>query len=100
MEITEERIHVIKYGILGFLLARDISKPTYINTFIVAFCAGLFVGIVDELFQWILPSRVGDIRDVVIDCISTALGILVLLALRGEHQSQSVKIMPLPHRDT
>ncbi len=79
MDITEERVHVIKFGILGFLFARDFSNIHPTNRFLLATLAGFFVGVIDETFQWILPYRVGDVRDVVFDTGSTALGALVFL---------------------
>lgn len=65
MEIIEERLHLIKYGLLGWLISKDIVKPVNIPFRVliaVLFC--LSVGGVDEIFQIFLPWRVGDIRDV------------------------------------
>ena len=65
MKITEERFHLIKFGLLGWLVYSDIILPK--NPFLrllpaLFFC--LAVGAVDEIFQFYNPLRVGDIRDV------------------------------------
>lgn len=77
MEITEERIHIIKYGLLGFLLFRDFIKLGITLSYKMVFLWGLFIGSIDETFQWILPYRVGDLRDIFFDTISVILGATV-----------------------
>lgn len=74
MDLPEERVHVLKYGLLGFLLAQDCSGASLKNPFGWVCLFGLCVGLTDELFQWILPYRVGDLRDVCFDAVSTFLG--------------------------
>lgn len=74
MEIVEERIHIVKYGILGFLLFRDFSTGTPTSRYSLSLVWGLSIGVVDESFQWILPYRVGDIRDVIFNSLSVVLG--------------------------
>jgi VanZ family protein len=47
-----------------------------------AFFLGTCIGILDELFQAVLPNRVGDIRDVVINSIGVAWGVLLAKSLQ------------------
>lgn len=72
LNIAEERFHFLQYGLLGMLVfatARDYSIRTMapLLLFVVA------VGIGDETIQWLLPNRVGDLRDV---AMNTAAGVL------------------------
>ena len=41
------------------------------------------IGYVDELIQWLLPTRVYDLRDVGMNALGAVLGTLVLAALRS-----------------
>jgi VanZ family protein len=75
LELPEERVHIIKYGLLGFLTAKDFYSSRYNSLrYPIIFC--LAVGITDELFQSLLPYRVGDVRDVFFDSLSATLGAL------------------------
>ncbi len=80
LKIQVERIHVLEYGLLGWICAwaADGSGwwparwPLIIG---IAF----LIGLVDESIQAILPNRVGDIGDVLLNGISSGLGILLYL---------------------
>ncbi len=66
----EERFHLVLFGLLGYIgqLAFDTRKA-------LVLCAALSIG--DELFQWFLPFRVGDLRDVVMNCAASMAGIVL-----------------------
>lgn len=68
-----ERIHVVEYGILGFLLFKACGIGNFKGLVVSSIFASV-VGLVDEVIQWMLPNRVGDIKDVVINSISGILG--------------------------
>ncbi len=74
IETPEERIHFVEYGVLGWLVLRALS-----HRFPMPFLASVFfvsiVGGGDEFIQWILPNRVGDIRDVLFNTIGGLIGI-------------------------
>lgn len=75
-----EKIHVLEYGLLGWLATRDLDKSK--KAVATIFWAVLFVsiaGALDEAFQWILPYRTGEFRDVMTNIISGAFGILLFL---------------------
>ncbi len=73
LPIAEERLHLLLFGVLGFSLSNDLA--TLPKSYFLAFFMGSGIGIADELFQWALPNRVGDFRDVVINSIGTLWGI-------------------------
>jgi len=82
MKILEERIHLIKYGILGWLVMRDNSerRKFRIGFFVsLVFCSG--IASLDEMIQWFLPYRVGDLRDVGFGFLGAMLGSLLFLIL-------------------
>jgi VanZ family protein len=70
----EEAIHFLEYGLLGFLLYMALRN--HFNDkgiYIIAFAIGAFVGIFDEILQWIIPRRVWDFRDLGINALSVGL---------------------------
>ena len=73
LEIPEERIHLIKYGLIGALVYRDL------NSRIVTILFGIGIACLDEFFQYLLPYRVGDLRDVLIDTLGIIWGMLLAM---------------------
>lgn len=71
-----ERLHVLEYGILGYLALRDLSlRGKYIGKNIIYMvCFVSMVSLLDEGFQWILPYRYFDVRDLATNMISGILG--------------------------
>lgn len=79
LELPEEQMHFIEYGVLGALiyaaLSHDInSKSIYFISAIIVFVFGA----IDEAIQWLLPNRVFDIRDLI---MNGSAGILSLLLI-------------------
>lgn len=82
MSIIEERTHIIKYGVLGYMAAFNLLGRSQCSTMYavlngILFC--FFTSSLDEGFQAILPYRVGDLRDIAFDCLSACAGVLVAL---------------------
>ena len=75
----EEAVHLLEYGVLAILLHRAL-RPTMPNNlvFIAAALIGALVGTVDEVIQWISPSRYWDWRDLVLNGGVGALAQLML----------------------
>jgi len=73
-QIAEERIHILKYGLIAFLAARDNAFQRPGTTFLIAVVTATLVGTCDELLQSIIPGRVGDPRDVLFDFIGALIG--------------------------
>jgi hypothetical protein len=80
----EESLHVVEYGILGWLLLRACSHrfrdPA---VYLLAGALGAVVGTLDECVQWVIPERYWDYRDLLINGGAVALvQILVGFGLR------------------
>jgi hypothetical protein len=80
-----ERSHVLTYGLLGFLAARDLlaaGKNMFTKNLFKAIIFAALISGADELFQSLLPYRVCDFRDFVTNDISAIFGIALLLVFR------------------
>ena len=78
-----ERLHLAEYGLLSFLifsaLRIDIpGRSAYFWGWVIA--SGL--GGMDELMQWLLPSRVFEWKDVGLNAMSCGLGMAVIALLK------------------
>ena len=47
-----------------------------LSMFVLPLVAGIAVGTLEEWLQWFIPGRVGDIRDVFLNCVALACGLL------------------------
>lgn len=68
LELPEEQVHFIEYGILSALIYVALTHD--INNRSIYFLSSLIVfvfGAIDEVAQWVLPNRIFDIRDLVIN---------------------------------
>jgi hypothetical protein len=74
----EERIHFVQYGLVGILLAWALADPRNSRrlTALRALALGSVAGVVDEVLQGFIPGRVFDWRDIGINCLAVALGLL------------------------
>lgn len=73
-DIPEEAVHFLEYGLLGFFLFKALShdvkdKSIYLTGTLLA----LLIGTFDETFQWIIPDRSWDFRDVGLNGLSGGL---------------------------
>ncbi len=75
-----ERIHVLAYGLLACLFARALAPRRDPSTWLLAFLAAALVGILDEWVQWLVPTRVGDVRDVGLNAGAALPGLLIAWA--------------------
>ncbi len=77
-----EKTHILEYGLLAWLVMRDMAKTKapLLKSVLIAFVFTALVGVLDEGFQKLLPWRVYEIRDMVTNAISGALGITVFCA--------------------
>jgi hypothetical protein len=70
----EEAVHFLEYGLLGFFLFKALihhvrDKSIYLTATLLA----LFIGIIDEILQWLMPQRFWDFRDAALNGLSGAL---------------------------
>jgi hypothetical protein len=83
LPIAEERIHLLKYGLLASLIYRDLSKANRVTTAAVGgFLGASWVGTLDEFVQLFAPQRVADPRDILINALGAASGILIVSLCR------------------
>ena len=85
-----EQVHVLTYGILGALAARDLVRQNAIFVKVVVFSIIVVtvVSFFDELFQALLSYRSGDIRDVVTNILGGSLGVLLSTDLLYKKRSR------------
>src|SRR6266508_6611183 len=72
-----EAAHYVEYGILTWLFYRVWRTRGDISTLALPLLAGLIVGTLDEWFQWFVPERVGEMRDIGLDGVAVIAGLLV-----------------------
>ena len=85
LDVWVERIHFIEYGVLGLLISRAVNIRTFKES-IATCCLITLIGVVDEIIQWYLPNRVGDIRDVTMNSFGGLSGLWLGRFLFWEQQ--------------
>lgn len=76
-----ERFHFLEYGLIAFLFYRawrPLGDPAIV---LLPVLAGVIVGAVEEWFQWFIPIRVGEIRDVYLNLVAVGCGLLFSIAV-------------------
>lgn len=91
LKLSIERVHFIEYGVLSLFVFRALShnirgKSLYLCSGIVVFC----LGFLDEGIQYLLPNRVYEIKDVMVNGISGVLALL-LIGLCFQPKLESLK---------
>ncbi|MCO6430613.1 MAG: VanZ family protein [Deltaproteobacteria bacterium] len=84
-ERQEETMHLVKYGILGWLLAANEFEKLGWKCLAAAALLGCTVSSFDETVQFALPYRVGDLRDVLFGVLGSAWGALIYGVSRRHH---------------
>jgi VanZ family protein len=74
LDVWVERIHFIEYAVLGLLISRAVDVRT-LSGIIYTGCLITLIGAVDEIIQWFLPNRVGDMRDVFMNSVGGLSGL-------------------------
>ena len=86
MAIPEERTHLIEYALLAGLVQQALVERQRNGRFagrpaLAAFAVASTAGIVDELIQAVLPSRVFDARDIGFNVLAAGLGAATMAVL-------------------
>lgn len=90
---SPEVLHFWEYGLLGYLLFRALRFSIQDKTIYgAAFLLGSWVGIIDEILQWITPDRYWDIRDVGFNML--AVGLLQIALWKGVRPKLSAARIP------
>ena len=87
LQYPEEKIHFIEYGFLAYLVFKairvDIQKPIVYG---YAFLLTSIFGWIDEGIQYCLPNRYYQIEDVILNCVSAALGLFLVFVFERERR--------------
>ena len=76
-----ERFHFVEYGVVTFLFYRAWRGTGDLAVLILPVLAGIIVGTCEEWLQWFIPVRVGEARDVLLNLVAIACGLLFSLGL-------------------
>ena len=76
-----ESFHFVEYGLLAVLLYRAWRSVEDGSVFFLPALAGILFGTLDEWFQWFIPIRVGEARDVALNGVAIGCGLLLALAI-------------------
>jgi VanZ family protein len=76
-----ERFHFIEYGVVTLLFYRAWRPLRDAGVLVLPVLAGLAVGTCDEWFQWFIPARIGEMRDVFLNLAAIVSGLLFSLGL-------------------
>lgn len=82
-----ERFHFVEYGVIAlmyYLVWRDRAN---VSVLLFPMFAGVIVATLDETVQWLVPARVGELHDVLLDGAAVACGLAFSVGL---HPPQSV----------
>ena len=74
LDVWVERIHFVEYAFLGLLISRAVNV-TNLQNIIFTGCLVTLIGAVDEIIQWFLPNRFGDMRDVFMNSVGGLSGL-------------------------
>lgn len=81
----EEALHSVQYAVLGALLLRALGRHLGgLAGYAAAAMAGIGLGIIDELIQWLVPGRTFDYRDLGINGLSAVLSLAAMGAVPGQ----------------
>ena len=78
---TVERFHFVEYGLITFLFYRTWRPVGDMSIVVLPVLAGLVVGTLEEWLQWFIPGRIGDMRDVFLNCAAIVCGLLFSLGI-------------------
>jgi len=76
-----EAFHFVEYGLIACLFYAAWRPVGDGSVIVLPLLAGLLVGTLDEWFQWFVPFRVGEIRDVALNLVAVVCGLLFGIAL-------------------
>ncbi len=76
-----ERYHFVEYGVVAALFYRAWRSRGDLSVVILPVIAGLIVSTVDEAWQWFVPERVGEWRDIFLNLGAIWGGVLVSIGV-------------------
>lgn len=94
IKVPAERINILEFAILGWFVGRDlIKKDKKIRMVILACIFSIFVGIIDEIFQAILPYRFFDVRDIIFNSMGGMWGVVLYLLVMVIGRENSFRLL-------
>jgi hypothetical protein len=88
-----ERFHFVEYGAVTLLFFRAWRPLGDLSVLLLPALAGLIVGAADELIQWFVPFRVGELHDIFLNGAAIASGLLFSLGF-----DPPLRFLPTIHR--
>lgn len=80
LTIIVEKLHILEYGLFGWLVCRDLLRDKSLTRGVLLSCAiCLFVGSLDEIIQAILPYRVFDLNDIRLNLFGSLQGLVIYI---------------------
>ena len=76
-----EAFHFVEYGLLAWLFYWAMRTRDDGSLIALPLLAGVLVGTLDEWFQWFIPIRTGEARDIVLNGVASGCGLLFAMAL-------------------
>jgi hypothetical protein len=76
-----ESFHFVEYGVVGLLFYRTFRPADDLSMLVLPLIAGTIAGTLDEWCQWFIPVRAGEARDIVLNSVASACGMLVALGV-------------------
>lgn len=76
-----EQVHILLYGGLAAILVHALRPLGLVQASTLSLVMATVVGIVDESVQYVVPSRTGEVRDIVINAVAAATGVLFGICL-------------------
>ena len=74
-----ERLHLVEYGFVSFLLFRALALHMEgTKAYVASFLLTVVIGFGDEVIQWVLPNRYFELKDVQLNAVSGGLGLLLV----------------------
>jgi VanZ family protein len=76
-----QSFHFIEYGLVTLLFYFAWRPAGDASALVLPVLAGLLVGTVEEWFQWFIPVRIGEVRDVFLNGVAIGCGLIFSVAL-------------------
>lgn len=75
-----EAFHFVEYGLLAWLFHRAWRQHDGTASMVLPLLFGVMVGTLDEWFQWFVPIRTGEARDILLNGVASGCGVLFATA--------------------
>jgi hypothetical protein len=76
-----ETFHFVEYGVLGLLFYRTWRSLDDVSLLVLPVVVGTITGTLDEWFQWFIPMRAGEARDIVLNVVASVCGLLFVVSV-------------------